>query len=108
MPNSGGNSSSSTKGMQNIKGGGQSALDVRTLSATEVFASDDHLGIDEAYNSDPADRQFGLPFNILDMPENKEDTQGNSGWKDANPGSGVLPIMKLSGSSDPQPGGGFD
>jgi hypothetical protein len=93
--------------MQNIKGGGQSALDVRTLSATEVFASDDHLGIDEAYNSDPADRQFGLPFNIMDMPENKEDTQGNTGWNNCDPGPGIVESRMVAGSKDPQPGGGF-
>jgi hypothetical protein len=63
---------------------------------------------DEPYAGDQADRQFGYPFNIADLPENQEDTQGNGGWTVAGPGPGISQEMAVPGSKDPTPGGGWE
>ena len=107
MPNAGGNTSSSKKGLQNIKGGGQGAHDVKTLNATETFANPANLMCDEPYEGDVSDRQFGYPYDINSLPENGEDTQGNAGWKSANPGPGITRPRNISGSKDSTPGGGW-
>jgi len=106
-PNAGGNTSSSKKGLQNIKGGGQGAHDVKTLNATETFANPANLMCDEPYLGDESNRQFGYPYNITDLPENQEDTQGNGGWKSANPGPGITASRAIAGSKDETPGGGW-
>lgn len=108
-PNAGGNTTSSNKGLQHLKGGGQGNHDVKTLNHTETFANPANLMCDEPYSGDESDRQFGMPYDIASTPQNGEDTQGNSGWKDANPGPGVTNrgAVKVSGSKDPTPGGGW-
>jgi hypothetical protein len=106
-PNAGGNTSSSRKGYQHMKGGGQGAHDVKTLNATEAFADPNNLMCDEPYLGDESDRQFGYNYDILGNPGNSEDTQGTSGWKMAHPGPGITRPRKVSGSKDPTPGGGW-
>jgi hypothetical protein len=107
MPNAGGNTTSSTKGLQHLKGGGQGPQDVKTLNHTETFANPANLMCDEPYEGDVSDRQFGMPYDILSTPENKEDTQGNSGWVQGTPGPGITRSRVVAGSKDETPGGGW-
>ncbi len=107
-PNAGGNTSSSRKSLQNISAKSQMANDVMTLNHTETFANPANLMCDEPYLADQADRQFGYPYNIADLPENQEDTQGNGGWTVAGPGPGISQAMTVPGSKDPTPGGGWE
>jgi hypothetical protein len=80
---------------------------VKTLNHAETFANPANLMCDEPYEGDVSDRQFGYPYNIADLPENPEDTQGNGGWTVASPGPGISQQFKVPGSKDPQPGGGW-
>jgi|SRR6185503_3934661 len=109
-PNAGGSTSSSTKGYQHFKGGSQLANDSKALNGAECFGADENLLFDEPYKADPADRQYGMPYDILSSPGNVSPaTQGNEGWTKAAPGPGVenRGAKKVSGSRDPEPGGGW-
>lgn len=103
----GGNTSSSKRPYRNLKGGSQLNPEVMSLYAAQVLSSEKNLNIDGLPVEDYIDTEYGLSM-WKPTPDAKGDTQGNSGWKSAGPGGdNRAPNLKVGGSKDPTPGGGW-
>ena|SRR5690349_14504397 len=108
MPNAGGNTTSSKRGLSNLQGSSQLSNGVKHLSTSEWLSYDtidaEHAPINEI------DVNYGLRLDGT-IPENpsNDTAQGNGTTKmvDAGPGITNRGVGKVAGSRDPQPGGGF-
>src|SRR3989442_4488209 len=78
----GGNSSSSKRPYRMLKDGSMNSPDVKALGGAEFLADPDYSGYllkEPPPGADYIDTNYGLN-KYTGIPDNQEDTQGNSGW----------------------------
>jgi hypothetical protein len=96
----GGNQASSKRPMRTIKSAARSQ-DNAALAGRDLFS--------QLWGGDVTDdNEYGLSYEAVPESDTHPDKDGNGGWKSAASDGGITRSRKVTGSSDPTPGGGFE